>query len=38
VAGSTAAVDPDDPPVTVDDALAAARERVRAVRSATIGR
>jgi hypothetical protein len=38
VAGSTAAIDPDDPPVTVDDALAAARERVRAVRSATIGR
>ena len=38
VAGSTAAIDPDDPPVTVDDTLVAARERIRAVRSATIGR
>jgi folate-binding protein YgfZ len=38
VAGSTAAIDPDDAPVGPDDALAAARERVRAVRSATIGR
>jgi len=38
VAGSTAAIDPDDAPVAADDTLAAARERVRAVRSATIGR
>jgi folate-binding protein YgfZ len=38
VAGSTAAIDPDDGPAEVDDTLAAARERVRAVRSATIGR
>ena len=38
VAGSTAAIDPDDAPVQLDDTLAAARERVRAVRSATIGR
>jgi folate-binding Fe-S cluster repair protein YgfZ len=38
VAGSTAAIDPDDTPAGVDDTLAAARERVRAVRSATIGR
>jgi folate-binding protein YgfZ len=38
VAGSTAAIDPDDAPAEVDDTLAAARERVRAVRSATIGR
>jgi folate-binding protein YgfZ len=38
VAGSTAALDPDDTPREVDDTLAAARERVRAVRSATIGR
>jgi folate-binding protein YgfZ len=38
VAGSTAAIDPDDTPAAVDDTLVAARERVRAVRSATIGR
>jgi tRNA-modifying protein YgfZ len=38
VAGSTAAIDPDDSPTEADDTLAAARERVRAVRSATIGR
>ena len=38
VAGSSAAIDPDDAPAETDDTLAAARERVRAVRSATIGR
>ncbi|TFV82903.1 glycine cleavage T C-terminal barrel domain-containing protein [Blastococcus sp. CT_GayMR16] len=38
VAGSTAAIDPDDAPAGPDDTLVAARERVRAVRSATIGR
>jgi folate-binding protein YgfZ len=38
VAGSTASIDPDDAPAAVDDTLAAARDRVRAVRSATIGR
>ena len=38
VAGSTAAIDPDDAPAELDDTLVAARERVRAVRSATIGR
>jgi folate-binding protein YgfZ len=38
VAGSTASIDPDDGPVALDDTLAAARDRVRAVRSATIGR
>jgi folate-binding protein YgfZ len=38
VAGSTASIDPDDAPADPDDTLAAARERVRAVRSATIGR
>jgi folate-binding protein YgfZ len=38
VAGSTAAVDPDDLVEETDDTLTAARERVRAVRSATIGR
>ena len=36
VAGSTAAIDPDDAPAGTDDTLAAARERVRAVRSATM--
>jgi len=36
VAGSTAAMDPDDAPADVDDTLAAARERIRAVRSATM--
>jgi tRNA-modifying protein YgfZ len=38
VAGSSAAIDPDDAPAGPDDTLTAARERVRAVRSATIGR
>jgi folate-binding protein YgfZ len=38
VAGSTAAIDPDDAPAGPDATVAAARERVRAVRSATIGR
>jgi folate-binding protein YgfZ len=38
VAGSTAAIDPEDAPAATDDTLTAARERVRAVRSATIGR
>ena len=38
VAGSTAAIDPDDAPAGPDDTLTAARDRVRAVRSATIGR
>ncbi|MFD2090062.1 CAF17-like 4Fe-4S cluster assembly/insertion protein YgfZ [Blastococcus deserti] len=38
VAGSTAAIDPDDAPAAADDTVSAARERVRAVRSATIGR
>ena len=36
VAGSTAAIDPDDAPAGTDEAIAAARDRVRAVRSATI--
>jgi folate-binding protein YgfZ len=38
VAGSTASIDPDDAPAAVDDTLAAARDRVRAVRSATMPR
>ena len=39
VAGSTASIDPDSVVAPLeDDALAAARERIRAVRSATIGR
>ncbi len=38
VAGSTAAIDPDDGPEALDDTRSAARDRVRAVRSATIGR
>jgi folate-binding Fe-S cluster repair protein YgfZ len=38
VGGSTAAIDPDDLVAEVDDTRAAARERVRAVRSATIQR
>ena len=38
VGGSTAAIDAEDAPAQVDDALAAARERVRAVRSASIPR
>ena len=37
VGGSTAAVDPDDAPAGLDDTRTAARDRVRAVRSATIG-
>jgi tRNA-modifying protein YgfZ len=36
VGTATAAIDPDDAPAQVDDALAAARERVKAVRSANI--
>jgi folate-binding protein YgfZ len=36
VAGSTASIDPDDSPAETDGTLAAARERVRAVRSATM--
>jgi tRNA-modifying protein YgfZ len=35
---TVAVIDPDDAVAQVDDAQAAARERVRAVRSATIGR
>jgi len=38
VGGSTASIDPDDAPAATDAEAAAARERVRAVRSATIGR
>ena len=38
VAGSAASIDPDDAPVDADPERVAARERVRAVRSATIGR
>ena len=38
VAGSTASIDPDDAPATTDADVAAARARVQAVRSATIGR
>ena len=38
IAGSTAAIDAEDAPADPDDTLAAARERVRAIRSATIGR
>jgi hypothetical protein len=38
VGGSVAAIDPDDLVEQVDDTLAAARDRVRAIRSATIGR
>jgi folate-binding protein YgfZ len=38
VAGSTASIDPDDAPADADDTLAAARERVRAIRSATMPR
>ncbi|MGY1834302.1 YgfZ/GcvT domain-containing protein [Blastococcus sp. SYSU DS0510] len=37
VAGSTAAIDPDDAPPALDDTQVAARNRVRAVRSGTIG-
>jgi folate-binding Fe-S cluster repair protein YgfZ len=38
VGGSRAAIDPDDAPAALDADQAAARERVRAVRSATIQR
>jgi len=38
VAGSTASIDPDDAPADTDADVAAARDRVQAVRSATIGR
>jgi folate-binding protein YgfZ len=38
VAGSSAAIDPDDLAEEADDTREAARDRVRAVRSATIGR
>jgi folate-binding protein YgfZ len=38
VGGSTAAIDPEDAPFGPDDDVAAARERVRAVRAATIAR
>jgi folate-binding protein YgfZ len=38
VGGSTAAIDPDDLVEEADDTRDAARDRVRAVRSATIGR
>ncbi|MGY5884072.1 CAF17-like 4Fe-4S cluster assembly/insertion protein YgfZ [Modestobacter lacusdianchii] len=38
VGEATAAIDPDDGPAGLDDTRAAARDRVRAVRSATIGR
>jgi tRNA-modifying protein YgfZ len=38
VAGSTASIDADDAPAETDEARAAARERVRAVRSATIAK
>ncbi|MBB3677944.1 CAF17-like 4Fe-4S cluster assembly/insertion protein YgfZ [Modestobacter versicolor] len=38
VGEATAAIDPDDNPAGLDDTQAAARDRVRAVRSATIGR
>jgi tRNA-modifying protein YgfZ len=38
VGGSSAAIDPDDAAEDLDDTRAAARDRVRAVRSATIGR
>ena len=38
VGGSTASIDPDDAPAATDADVAAARARVQAVRSATIGR
>ena len=38
VAGSTAVIDPDDLVEEAEDTREAARERVRAIRSATIGR
>ena len=36
VGGAAAAIDPDDAPADVDAQVAAARERVRAVRSANM--
>jgi tRNA-modifying protein YgfZ len=36
VGGSAAAIDPDDAPARIDEERAAARERIAAVRSATI--
>jgi folate-binding protein YgfZ len=38
VAGSTATIDPDDSPAETEESVAAARARVQAIRSATIGR
>jgi folate-binding Fe-S cluster repair protein YgfZ len=38
VAGSSASIDPDDAPAETEESVAAARARVQAVRSATIGR
>ncbi|RBY91501.1 folate-binding protein [Blastococcus sp. TBT05-19] len=38
VGGSSAAMEPEDAPAELDDTRAAARDRIRAVRSATIGR
>jgi tRNA-modifying protein YgfZ len=38
VGGARAAIDPDDVPAELDDTRAAARDRVRAIRSATIPR
>ncbi|SNR95947.1 hypothetical protein SAMN06893096_10163 [Geodermatophilus pulveris] len=38
VAGARAAIDPDDAPAALDDTVAAARERVQAVRSGTMPR
>ncbi|TFV62622.1 folate-binding protein [Geodermatophilus sp. DF01-2] len=38
VGGARAAIDPDDAPAALDDTVAAARERVQAVRSGTIPR
>jgi tRNA-modifying protein YgfZ len=38
VAGARAAIDPDDAPAALDDTVAAARDRVQAVRSGTIPR
>ncbi|MCZ2823508.1 MULTISPECIES: CAF17-like 4Fe-4S cluster assembly/insertion protein YgfZ [unclassified Modestobacter] len=38
VGEAVAVIDPDDAPAALDDTRAAARDRVRAVRSATIGR
>jgi hypothetical protein len=38
VGEAVAVIDSDDAPAALDDTQAAARDRVRAVRSATIGR